>query len=127
MIYAYVRIRSIARKLEQADHPDQPPGTSVSGDVDFNLLAHPSEQELIRLLFDFNETVWAAGEQFRPSMVARMLFDLAKAFSRTYTTCSVIHAESLALQEARLLLFHCVAEALKEGMFLLGIRPPERM
>ncbi len=127
LIYAYVRIRSIARKLEQADHSDQPPGPSVSGDVDFNLLAHPSEQELIRLLFDFNETVWAAGEQFRPSMVARMLFDLAKAFSRTYTTCSVIHAESLALQEARLLLFHCVAEALKEGMFLLGIRPPERM
>ena len=127
LIYAYVRIRSIARKHEQADHPDQLPIPSVSTDVDFNLLAHPNEQHLIRLLFDFNETVWAAGEQFRPTLVARMLFDLAKAFSRTYTTCSVLHAKSAALQDARLLLFHCVAEALREGMFLLGITPPERM
>ncbi len=127
LIYAYVRIRSITRKLVRKNNPDQLAVLKVSTDVDFNLLLHPNEQELIRLLYDFNDTVWAAGEQFRPSMIARMLFDLAKIFSRAYTTCSVLHAESPSLQEARLLLFHCVAEALKEGMFLLGITPPERM
>ena len=117
LIYAYVRIRSIARQVER----------EITTEVDFQLLSHPNEQALIRLLFDFNEVVWNAGEQYRPSMIARMLFDVAKAFSRAYQTCSVKYAESPELQSARLLLFHCVAEALKQGLFLLGITPPERM
>lgn len=117
LIYAYVRIRSIARQLEKP----------IIAEVDFDLLAHPNEKVLIRMLFDFNEVVWNAGKQYRPSLLTRTLFDLAKAFSRAYTTCSVKHAESLQVQSARLLLFHCVAETLKQGLFLLGITPPERM
>ncbi len=117
LIYAYVRIRSIARQVER----------SLTTEVDFESLSHPNEQALIRLLFDFNEVVRTAGEQYRPSMLARMLFDLAKSFSRAYQTSSVKYAESPALQSARLLLFHCVAETLKQGLLLLGITPPERM
>ena len=92
----------------------------VPADVDFNLLVHPNEQELIRLLYDFNDTVWTAGEQFKPSMIARMLFDLAKIFSRAYTTCSVLHAESPSLQEARLLLFHCRGGSLEGRHVFIG-------
>ncbi|MBF0279246.1 MAG: arginine--tRNA ligase [SAR324 cluster bacterium] len=117
LIYAYVRIRSIARQVER----------SLSVEVDFGLLCHPNEHALIRLLYDFNDVVQAAGDQHRPSILARMLFDLAKTFSRAYQTCSVKHAESAELQSARLLLFHCVAETLKHGLILLGITPPERM
>ena len=117
LIYAYVRIRSIERQTE-------PP---VSPNVNFHLLTHPNERILIRSLFDFNEVVWLAGEQYRPSLLTKTLFDLAKAFSRAYATCSVKHAQSLELQAARLLLFHCVAETLKQGLYLLGITPPERM
>ena len=112
-----MRIRSIARQVDQ----------SITTEIDFDLLSHPNEQALIRLLFDFNEVAQAAGEQYRPSMLARMLFDLAKTFSRAYQTCSVKYAESSELQSARLLLFHCVAETLKQGLLLLGITPPERM
>ncbi len=117
LIYAYVRIRSIVRQV----------GQPTIENIDYNLLAHPNEQAVIRQLFDFNEVVWMAGEQYRPSLLARTLFDLAKSFSRAYTTCSVKHAESAELQSARLLLFHCVAETLKQGLYLLGITPPERM
>lgn len=117
LIYAYVRIRSIARQVEEA----------ITTDVDYSILTHANEQALIRQLFDFNDLIWNAGEQYRPSLVSRMLFDLAKSFSRAYSTCSVKHAESSELRAARLLLFHCVAEALKQGLFLLGITPPERM
>ena len=84
LVYAYVRIRSIGRKISR----------EVSPDVDFSLLKHPNEKKLLRQMLDFNETVFNAGEQFRPSMLARMLFEFSKDFSRAYNTCSVIHAEN---------------------------------
>lgn len=117
LIYAYVRIRSIQRQTEQPICPD----------ANFDLLTHLNERILIRSLFDFNEVVWMSGEQHRPSLLTKTLFELAKAFSRAYATCSVKHAPSPELQAARLLLFHCVAETLKQGLYLIGITPPERM
>lgn len=117
LIYAYVRIRSIVRQVQ----------LPIQAEVDFSLLNHPNEQVLIRALFDFNSKVVIASEQYRPSVIARTAFELAKAFSRTYNTCSVKYAESEALKQARLLLFHCVAETLKQALNLLGIEPPERM
>ena len=117
LVYAYVRIRSIGRKISR----------KVSPDVDFSLLTHPNEKKLLRQMLDFNKTVFNAGEQFRPSLVARMLYEFSKDFSRAYNTCSVMHAKTEQLKAARLLLFHCVAETLQQGLNLLGITPPERM
>lgn len=118
LVYAYVRIRSILRQF---------PEFQLEREVDFALLQHPHERALIRRLFDFNDMVQQATEQFRPSLVARNLFELSKDFSRCYGSCSVKHAETEALQQARLSLFAAVAATLKVGLELLGIDPPERM
>ena len=117
LVYAYVRIRSIGRKISR----------KVSPDVNFSLLTHPNEKKLLRQMLDFNKNVFNAGEQFRPSLLARVLYEFSKDFSRAYSTCSVMHAENEQLKAARLLLFHCVAETLQKGLNLLGISPPERM
>ena len=117
MIYAYVRIRSIGRQVPR----------EVSAEVDYSLLVHPNEKKLLRQMLDFNRTVYNSGEQYRPSLLARMLYEFSKDFSRAYNTCSVKHAETEMLQAARMLLFHCVAETLLHGLQLLGITPPERM
>ena len=117
LVYAYVRIRSICRQIS----------CEVVADVDFSLLAHPNEKKLLRQMLDFNRTVFKSGEQYRPSLLARMLYEFSKDFSRAYNTCSVKHAETEMLQAARLLLFHCVAETLLQGLHLIGISPPERM
>ena len=117
LVYAYVRICSIVRQL----------GIEPSADADCSLLCHPNEKALSRRLLDFNRAVWSAGEQFKPSLLAHALYGLARDFSRAYTTCSVKHAKTEALQHARLLLFHGVAETLKQGLHLLGITPPERL
>ena len=117
LVYAYVRIRSICRQISH----------EVVSDVDFSLLSHPNEKKLLRQMLDFNSTVFKSGEQYRPSLIARMLYEFSKDFSRAYNTCSVKHAETDMLLNARLLLFHCVAETLLQGLQLLGITPPERM
>ena len=117
IIYAYVRIRSV---VSQIPH-------DVTLDIDYSLLSHANEKKLLRQLLDFNRTILRASEQYRPSMVAKMLYEFSKNFSKAYKTCSVKYAESRELQAARLLLFHCVAETLFIGLKLLGITPPERM
>ena len=78
-------------------------------------------------MLDFNNIVFKSGEEFRPSLISRMLYEFSKDFSRAYKTCSVKHAETEMLLNSRLLLFHCVAETLLQGLYLLGITPPERM
>ena len=90
-------------------------------------MKHSHEKALIRKLFDFNDIVYQAAEQYRPSLLARTLFELCKDFSRCYSSCSVKHAESKELQLARLNLFSAVAATLSTGLNLLGIEPPERM
>ena len=117
LVYAYVRIRSICRQISR----------EIAADVDFSLLSHPNEKKLLRQMLDFNHTVFKSGVQYRPSLIARMLYEFSKDFSRAYNTCSVKHAETDMLLDARLLLFHCVAETLLQGLHLIGITPPERM
>ncbi len=117
LVYAYVRIRSIVRQVSK----------KISTDVDYSLLTHENEKKLLRQLLDFNIIVLNSGEQYRPSMLARMLYELSKDFNRAYNSCSVKYAENEKIQAARLLLFHCVAETLLKGLYLLGITPPERM
>ena len=117
LIYVYVRIRSILKKVN----------IELRTDVDFRLLSHPNEKLLIRQLYDFNEIVLRAGKQYGPSLLTTFLYEMAKTFNRVYKECSVVRASSDELQFARLLLFYCVAEILKQGLYLLGITPPERM
>ena len=50
LVYAYVRIRSIGRKIS----------CKISPDVDFSLLTHPNEKKLLRQMLDFNKTVFNA-------------------------------------------------------------------
>lgn len=117
LVYAYVRIRSIGRQVE----------LDVTDQIDFSLLVHANEKLLMRRMLNFDRVVWKSGEQFKPSLLARYLYELCRDFSKAYGTCSVKHAGSEPLQGARLLLFHCVGEVLKTGLGLLGITPPERM
>ena len=80
LVYAYVRIRSIGRQIS----------CKVNTDVDYSLLTHPNEKKLLRQLLDFNRTILICGEQYRPSILARMLYDFSKDFSRAYNL-SLIH------------------------------------
>ena len=70
LVYAYVRIRSICRQISR----------EVVADVDFSLLAHPNEKKLLRQMLDFNRTVFKSGKQYRPSLLARMLYEFSKDF-----------------------------------------------
>lgn len=68
-----------------------------------------------------------AGANFTPYTVAEWLYETARAFSRFYDDLSVLNATTPALRDARLHLVAATAQALRNGLGLLGIRTPERM
>lgn len=119
LMYSYARTKSILNKAkEQGLEPEL-------GNLD--LLVHESERDLMRYLYDFNQTSIYACENYKPSAISTHLFFMCKAYNRFYNEVSVMKAENDELRGARLALLHAFANTLKTGLYLLGITPPEKM
>jgi arginyl-tRNA synthetase len=113
---AYVRIRSIFRKLEgEFTVPEE------------LILAAVEERALASKLLQFGEVVPLVLDDFRPNLLANYLYDLAIVFHAFYEACPVLKAESDESRAARLVLCDVTARVLQAGLNLLGIDAPERM
>jgi len=112
---AYVRIRSIFRKLDGAF-------TAPAALA----LTEPAEQTLAKKLLQFGETVPQTLEDFRPNLLANYLYELANTFHGFYEACPVLKSEG-ETRASRLALCELTARVLRDGLGLLGIRVPERM
>ncbi len=118
---AYVRIRSIFRKLEQLRPTSQPDSAAQS-----YALVEPAELALAKKLFQFGEVVPQVLDDFRPNILANALYELANTFHAFYEECPVLKAEGIS-QSTRLALCDLTARVLKLGLGLLGIGAPEKM
>lgn len=113
--YTHARIKSILRKAEPATgNPDRGP-----------LL--PLEKELSIHLEMFPSVLQDAAQEHDPSKVAIYVFNLAKIFNSFYTEHSISNAETPEKKALRLQLSQLTAQAIQNGMSVLGIRVPERM
>jgi arginyl-tRNA synthetase len=119
LMYSYARTQSILTKAKEQ-------GLELSLDH-LDLLTHEAERDLMRHLYDFNQTVLYACENYKPSTIANHLFFTCKAYNRFYNEVSVMKAETDDLRSARLALLNAFGNTLKKGLFLLGITPPEKM
>lgn len=113
---AYVRIRSIFRKLE---------GGEWAAAEKF-AFSDPKETVLAKKLLGFGETVPQVLDDFRPNILATYLYELANVFHTFYEACPVLKAAEPA-RRTRLALCDLSARVLERGLALLGIRVPERM
>jgi arginyl-tRNA synthetase len=114
--YTHARIRSILRK----NNMDHGPWT-----MDHSIL--PLEKSLLLTLEQFPVVLQEAASEHDPSKVAIYVFNLAKTFNSFYTEHSIANAETAEKKQLRLQLSQLTAQALKNGMSVLGIRVPERM
>lgn len=112
---AYVRIRSIMRKLGEKFSPP----SSV-------MLGHSAEMQLGKKICQFAEIVPQVLNDFRPNILANYLFDLADSFHAFYEACPVLKAEE-PVRSSRLALCNLTARVLQRGLKLLGIDVPEKM
>jgi arginyl-tRNA synthetase len=115
LINAYVRTRSIFRKLEGAVQLDAK--CEITEDAERNLALK---------LAQFGEAVHDVLLDFRPNLLAQYLFELANTFHSFYEACPVLRAEGIT-RNTRLVLCELTSRVLKKGLDLLGIKTTERM
>ncbi len=116
--YAYVRARSILRKAEEQGLMEKKYSIEDIGE---------EEKNLVLLLGDFPSTVKFAADNLRPDIVTSYLNSLATEFNRYYDNYPVLKAPTREKRAVRLALVRMIAQVLKNGMYLLGIEPSEKM
>jgi len=115
--YTYVRTRSI---LEKAGNIPE------FKDINIDNLNDEYSQNIIKLIYNFENILNQVVDKNEPSILARYLIDLSKAFSAFYNENKII-CEEKVLQDSRVYLTKAVGKVLKQGANLLGIQMPDKM
>lgn len=116
VMYAYVRVQSIKRKLG-VDLTALAQRTQIT-------LNHPSEHALALHLNRFDETLLKVSAELFPHVLAEYLYTTAELFNAFFRDCRV---EGDPAQDSRLLLCELTSRVLQKGMELLGLTIIERM
>ncbi len=115
LLNAYVRTRSIFRKLEGA--------VELTADL---AITEPAERALAMKLSQFAENAHDVLDDHRPNLLANYLYELANTYHGFYEACNVLRSEG-TVRNTRLTLCEATSRVLKTGLGLLGIQTTERM
>ena len=115
--YTYVRTNSVLKKVANLPRAD---------DVDAKELTGKEAENVLKLIYSFTNVIEEATIKNEPSIVARFLIDLSKAFSSFYNENKII-VEDKKVQDARVYLTYATNLVLKNGANLLGMNMPEKM
>ncbi|HEY0838965.1 MAG TPA: arginine--tRNA ligase, partial [Vulgatibacter sp.] len=100
---------------------------TITGEgVDWEQLALPEEQEVMKALLDFPAIVKGAAESLEPHRVAVWLHDTAGKVHLWYHKAHVLN-EPAEIMTARLALARAAQLVLKNGLTILGLTAPDRM
>ena len=128
--YTYARAKSVLEKAEErgivaslSDTPPEEGETSPVSDGMRDLSAGTNGVE--RMLYQFPEIVSRAREEKAPQYIATYLTDLAQAFNNFYAKERIVDADKYA--PYRVAITTAVSITLKNGLYLLGIKAPEKM
>ncbi|MGE3318882.1 MAG: arginine--tRNA ligase [Candidatus Berkiella sp.] len=112
LMYSYVRIQGIKRKIQ---------GDSTLGEIQ---LDHPSEVNLGLHLAQFDEVLLSIADDLLMNRLCEYLFQLAEKFNAFFRDCRV---EGVPEQAQRLAICELTASVLKKGMDILGLKTVTRM
>ena len=115
--YTYVRTQSILEKVEKLSKFEEIKIEKLQDNYSINIL---------KLIYNFEDILVQMTTKEEPSILARYLIDLSKAFSNFYNENKII-GEEKELQDARIYLTECVGKVLKQGAYLLGMEMPNKM
>lgn len=115
--YTYVRTKSVLEKAGYLPKMDE---------IKIEKLVDEYSLTILKLIYNFEDVLIQVTDKNEPSILARYLIDLAKAYSSFYNENKII-VEDKDIQNARVYLTYATSEVLKQGANLLGIQMPEKM
>ena len=115
--YTYVRTKSVLEKAGELPNVES---------LDVSKLNDEYSQAVLKLIYNFQDTLVQVTRKEEPSILSRYLIDLAKAFSSFYNENKII-VEDKETQAARVYLTYAVNQVLKNGAKLLGVEMPNKM
>lgn len=115
--YTYVRTQSVLSKVEEMPKFE---------DINIEKLQDEYSINVLKTIYNFKDILTQVTNKEEPSILARYLIDLAKAFSNFYNENKII-GEEKELQDARIYLTSAVGKVLKIGGYLLGMEMPNKM
>ena len=115
--YTYVRTQSVLSKVEEMPKFE---------DINIEKLQDEYSINVLKTIYNFEDILTQVTNKEEPSILARYLIDLAKAYSNFYNENKII-GEEKELQDARIYLTNAVRKVLKIGGYLLGMEMPNKM
>ena len=109
--YTYVRTKSV---LEKAGYLPKIENVKIDN------LSDEYSMAILKLIYNFEDILIQVTDKNEPSMLARYLIELAKAYSSFYNENKII-VDDKDVQDARVYLTYAVSQVLKQGANLLGI------
>ncbi|XP_061183616.1 arginine--tRNA ligase, cytoplasmic-like [Saccostrea echinata] len=127
LLYAYTRIRSIARNsnVSQADLQKAANSTKI-------VLDHPKECELAKCILRLPEVISRCLDDLLLHTLCEYLYELANTFTEFYDNCYCIEKDKatgaiVKVNMSRLLLCEATANVIAAGFHILAINPVEKM
>ena len=120
VLYNFARSCAVQRKAADKD-------IVLADTIDWSVLSHSSERALAIELSRYGQILQDAAADLNPSLVADYLLSLARAFSKFWTDCPVLIAETDDLKQARLALCIRVQSILGDGIDTLTLGKLESM
>ncbi|MCF8368731.1 MAG: arginine--tRNA ligase [Bacteroidales bacterium] len=119
--YTYARIQSIFRKA--GNTPEE-----YLTQVDYSKVSiNEEEYGIIRLFYEWPETIKLAAENYSPAVIANYCFELVKAFNHYYQDTPILKRVEPEISNFRILLSWQTGKIIKSAMSLLGIEVPDKM
>lgn len=113
--YTFARIQSLLRK----ESPKEFDANSIQ--------LNDAEKEIIRALYDFEDTINKAAVEMSPALIANYVYELVKLFNSFYQNNPILKNEDENVKNFRLYLSQWVANTIQNSLRLLGIGVLERM
>ncbi|MGV0847218.1 arginine--tRNA ligase [Empedobacter falsenii] len=113
--YTFARIQSLLRKESPKEFDENA--------IELN----DAEKEIIRALYDFEDTIEKAATEMSPALIANYVYELVKLFNSFYQNNPILKNEDENVKNFRLYLSQWVANTIQNSLRLLGIGVPERM
>ncbi|WP_215825546.1 arginine--tRNA ligase [Spiroplasma endosymbiont of 'Nebria riversi'] len=93
----------------------------------YNLLTHPKERELIKVLDYFSKVVKSAAKFCQPNIICDYIQELTRGFHSYYSECKILDETNITLSEQRLHLIISTQYVFKNALNLIAVDFKDQM